>query len=126
METLVGLKNAWLSPRGEIITDHPGFYPGHAWHEGLAACIVMDLQGLRTPYEATEFATKGTPHTYIYEYLESIGWIRLCGWGESTRKWIVSGRMTPAQRRVIKNWCLENDVAWDQAVDTCDSQIKAR
>ncbi len=118
---LKGLKNAWLNPKGEVITDAPGFYAGNAWHEGLAGYIVMDLQRLRTPQEAHEFATKDTPHAYTYQYLESIGWIRLCGWGKLILKWVLPCEtvLTTEQKAVIARWCSENNVAWDKAFDVC-------
>lgn len=121
MSELQGLKNAWLSPEGEVITDAPDFYPGGGgWHEGLAGCIVMKLRGLRTTYEAHEFAREGTPHAYTYEYLESIGWVRLCGWGVIL-KWVLpcGTVLTGSQKTVIEKWCSENGVDWGKTFDVC-------
>jgi hypothetical protein len=118
---LQGLKNAWLSPTGEVVTEAPGFYPGGAWHEDLAGCILRDLLSLRTTYEAHELARKDTPFAYTYEYLESLGWVRLCGWGRSP-KWVVpsGGALTHRQRREIRDWLTVNGLAWEKAVDECE------
>lgn len=123
-DTLKGLKNAWLSPRGELITDAPGFCSSGAWHEALAGYILMDIQGLRTTYEAHEFARKDTPYAYTYEYLESLGWIRLCGWG-SIIKWVLPEdmRLTRQQRGVIEEWCAANNVPWEKAFSLGPGQL---
>lgn len=117
---LRGLKNAWLSPDGKLVTDAPDFYPGGAWHEQLAGIILRDLKGLRVTYEAHELARKDTPFAYTYEYLESLGWIRLCGW-HSILKWVIpcGTKLTHRQKRVVREWCEVNGTVMEKALDTC-------
>jgi hypothetical protein len=119
---LLGLRNAWLSPTGEVVTDAPHFYPGSGgWHENLAGCILRDLLALRTDYEAHELARRDTPFAYTYEYLESLGWVRLCGWGTAVLKWVIpcGTKLTRAQGLVIDAWCDANGLEVVKALDAC-------
>jgi hypothetical protein len=110
-----GLRNAWLSPQGEIVTDAEDFDP-RAWHEDLAACIVRDREGISHAGEVYwHLRQKG--FDYTYEYLESIGWVRLCGRGGTFLKWIIPNRLTARQREVIECWCAANGKMWSDTVD---------
>lgn len=124
---LRGLRNAWLSPSGDLIVDHEDFDPASAWHEDLARCIVRDLQGLRTLYEATDYVRRDSPHAYVYEYLESLGWIRLRAWpGELRVRWVLPTPLVPqSQRAIIESWCEANNTTWDEAVDIQFSESMA-
>lgn len=108
------LKNAWLSPAGEIVIDADDFAPMGAWHEELAQCIVRDLLKLKSRREARDVAGPGKPHAYVYEWLEAQGWIRYCHW---CLKWVVATRMRTAQREVIEAWCEVNGMDWNKCVD---------
>lgn len=110
---LRSMRNAWLSPDGEIVVDADDFAPLGAWHEELASCIVRDLLRLPHRRDAIDAVRKGG-HNYVYEYLEDRGWIRYCGWAI---KWVVATRMRNAQREVIEAWCEVNQVDWDKSVD---------
>lgn len=120
---LRGLRNAWLSPAGEVVVDHEDFAPMGAWHEELAVCIVRDLLNFepsKSAYTVTEkVRSMNGGFAYVYEYLESIRWVRLCGW-QLKVKWVIpDGLVFPAQRRIIEAWCKANDTTWDKAVDRC-------
>jgi len=113
-EALKDLKNAWLSPSGEVVIDADDFAPMGAWHEELAQCIVRDLLHLETARETRDMVGPDKKHAYVFEWLEERGWIRYCGWA---LKWVVSTRMRAAQRRVIEQWCEVNDQDWSKCVD---------
>lgn len=112
---LRSLKNAWLSPAGEIVVDADDFAPLGAWHEELAQCIARDLLNLRHRTDAQKLAGMGTGYSYVYEWLEDRGWIRFCAWAND--RWVVATRMTTAQRRLIEQWCEVNGRDWERHVD---------
>lgn len=115
---LHNLRNAWLSPQGELINDHDEFYSDGAWHESLAQCLVKDLLSIRVKFDVIDQVRSTTGHAYCYTLLEERGWIRLQTWPGTTKsKWVVGDFMTPAQREVIENWCLENNVLWSDTVE---------
>lgn len=114
LEQLRNLKNAWLSPSGEIVVDAEDFAPLGAWHEELAQCIARDLLNLPSVREAQELAGMGKEHAYVYEWLEARGWIRYCHWA---LRWVVSTRMRTPQREVIELWCEVNSMDWEKCVD---------
>jgi hypothetical protein len=114
-EQLRELKNAWLSPSGEIVVDAEDFAPIGAWHEELAQCLVRDLLGLKSARDAREeVAGAGKPHAYVYEWLEARGWIRYSHWN---LRWVVATRMTDRQQEVIEAWCAANNRTWQRSVD---------
>ena len=107
---LATIRNAWLSPDGQLVVDHEEF-EGWAWHEDLARCIIGDL------YQAgwREWG-KHKPYGCFYEYLESVGWIRFCGWSGKHGRWIIANVVTVAQREVINRWIEIKGTTWDEAV----------
>lgn len=116
MLELLGLKNAWLSPDGQVISDWEGFDSSYGgWHETLGGFILKSL-GLELPQY----------FDYNYEYLESLGYIRLCGWHDVVLKWVIPCEvvLTDAQKRVIWQWCEINDKQWHQVLDTCRCCLK--
>jgi hypothetical protein len=108
------LKNAWLSPSGELVVDAEDFAPMGAWHEELARCIVRDMLQKKSVHEVRTMVGMGQKYAYVYEWLEARGWIRYCHW---CLKWVVATRMQTAQRRVIEQWCEVNDQDWSRCVD---------
>ena len=118
---LRGLQLAWLSPDGAIVTDADDF-DGHAWHDDLAKCIIRDLEGLAHKCDYEDFIDGLDNITYAYEYLESIGWIRLAR-KVLRSQWIMpcpSPTLTRQQKDVVLRWCIANNVKWLDAFDVCD------
>lgn len=96
------LRECWLSPDGEV----RGCWPNH---EGEAYDILREIG----KYEDFNRRSDEMEVAYAYEYLESLGWIRLHA---PTQKWICEKRPTARQRKVIKEWCFDNSVKFDDAL----------
>jgi hypothetical protein len=92
------LRQCWLSPGGEIRECWPN-------HESEAFDILKEI-GKYEDFHRSE-------SEYGYEYLESLGWIRLHA---PTQTWICEKRPTARQRKVIKEWCFDNSVRFDDAL----------
>lgn len=114
---LIGVNNAWLSPKGDFVTSHEKFFfEGVAWHEKLALCLLADMWGLDDPMDAFERVHKGRLSALATEDLENMGWVRLHGFGGRTPVWVVlfNQRLTPLQEEVVLDWCLENGVRYEE------------
>ena len=117
MVELKDLRNAWLSPHGDLIVDDEHFYESYAFHEQLAICIARRMLELPYGKDVMEAINKlGEFYPYAYEFLEDRGWVRLQGWSGFRVKWIVAKRLTFRQREVISEWCLVNGAEWDKVV----------
>lgn len=114
---LKGLNNAWLSPNGRIVSDHPKFFERRSWHVNLAECILADMWKMDDTLDAFERAQDN--NNSCTEELEHMGWIRLHGFGGRTPVWIVlrSRKITKKQEATILDWCLDNG----RNFDTCFS-----
>jgi len=109
---LKDLEQCWLSPKGKIIVDHDQMDCICAFHEQLALCILSDIWGLNSRHEAFSKVHERFSHTATEE-LEDMKWVRLHRIGKS--KWVVpcDSRITKKQESVILDWCLENNVKFD-------------
>jgi len=105
------LKNAWLSPSGKIVIDHPDFDTTGAWHDNLARCIIKDMKKLDHVCLADDWVDENSNCGYCYEYLESIGWIRLHSFSGMEPTWWILEDITPTkkQEKVIVDWCNANN-----------------
>lgn len=112
---LLGLKNAWLSPSGDVIVRARDFYGDWAWHETLADCIIRDLNKLKSIRDVMDFIE---PTRISTEWLEDRGWVRLHM--TIKPKWIVDSLLTSDQRLIIEEWCAINGVLYDDSVDIID------
>jgi hypothetical protein len=99
------LRQCWLSPTGEI----RGLFLNH---ESEAFEILKEL-GKYKYFFRQKLDRKNRFH-YAYEYLETLGWIRLHA---AKQKWILMKRPTFLQRKVIKDWCMYNNVTYDKSVE---------
>lgn len=111
---LKGLKFAWLSPTGRIITNDEECYDYN--HNELAACILRDLWKLPSKQIAWEKVHVDMINVYCFEVLENKGWIRLHGW--SKPKFIIpyNKTITKKQEETIIEWCIENNILFDDAI----------
>ncbi len=106
---LKDLRNAWLSPDGEIIDDHDLFHGG-SFHYDLGICILMDIMGLKSRGEVMDYDLAQGPCHCLITDLEDRGYMRLHGFGSITPIWIkTDDAPNQIQRAVIKAWCDMND-----------------
>lgn len=109
-----GLKNAWLSPNGELITDHEDFDESGSWHLDLAACILKDLNGWEDKNDWCGM------NEYFYrnvsDKLEEMCYIRLHGFGSLKPVWVVpcGKKITLRQEAVVMDWAIANNRKWNE------------
>ena len=109
-----GLKNAWLSPAGQLITDHEDFDSSSSWHLDLASCILKDLYGWKSKNgwcDMDEYR-----YTNVAEGLENMGYVKLHGFGGLRPVWVVpcGKRLTSIQESVVVDWAIANGLKYDQ------------
>lgn len=115
---LKDLKNAWLSPTGEIVITAKEFsgYDG-GWHDQLAYCILRDIWGYDSFFDAFNRVHKKFS-AYGYTELEDLGWIRLHGFGGLPPKFILPHKktLTKKQENTILDWCNANNVKYEDSL----------
>jgi len=120
---LKGLKNAWLSPIGQLVynleeDDYELCNMGGAIHLALALHIIKKIK----KYEnARDWFDNYGGCDDPCEQLEDKGWIKLHTFpgSEIKPRWIVGvdNKITKAQESVILNWCLANNRRYSKAFD---------
>jgi hypothetical protein len=108
-------KNAWVSPKGDFITDHPEFEEKYAFHFELGACILKDMFDWESKYEAWEHKDASR---YVIETLEKKKWIRLHSFAGSSPKWVVpeGTKITTQQENTILKWCIANKKKFTESI----------
>ena len=102
---LKNLKNAWLSPSGQVVFRHPQLNQANAWHEELASLILADKFDVKFPDNSTET-------------LEKKNWIRLHGFGGRRPIWLCDpDKITRKQTQTIQDWCILNEKHFDEVFD---------
>jgi hypothetical protein len=116
-DELLGLTKCWLSPKGEIIVGASDS-DNIASHEQLALSILRNMRGGDEDRWGTyEWVRNCSEFLYAYEYLETLGYIRLHGFNDVLRaRWIITQKMSFIQKQKIKLWCIVNKLSWDTAV----------
>ena len=109
---LKDLRNCWLSSTGKIIIKDKEFdeTDSCAWHERLGLCILRDLWNVPTFLDAFEQGHNKSSWQSTSE-LESLGYVRLHGFGGLSPNWIIPYKkiLTKKQEIVILDWCEINN-----------------
>lgn len=115
------IKQAWLSPKGKLITNDKEFI--HAenlenFHQIIGLCVIRDLENLPHSSDALKFLVRKGLMSAT-EYLENIRWIRLHKWDDKTSVWVKDldplKQPTLAQEEVIAEW----GIAHNKKFTTC-------
>lgn len=102
------MKNGWLSPRGKLVTSHDDFDTRMSFHLDLGACILKDLNGWSSKYQA--YNQHGATD-YVYRELAKRGYIRLHGFADLTPVWVLEPwqKLTKRQETYILGWACKNN-----------------
>jgi hypothetical protein len=87
----------WLSPNGVF------YYVSVLGHEEVALNIIRNKFNLKS-FKVYDFI--GDDCQYAYEYLESIGYIRFCGWSSKSEFLPCKINITYKQYKILKDFCL--------------------
>lgn len=114
---LKGLKNAWLSPIGQLVVDTGEDYEElcdiAAWHLRVALHIIKKMKKYKHAKDWFEYSDEIDPCEYLYDRK----WVKLHTFPGSDIEpvWIVefNSRITKAQEGAILDWCIVNNRKYD-------------